>query len=161
VLTYATHWLTDKQKADLICEYLKDNGPSNYQQICEGTVPQMNYGQFVRGVSYINHTMQTVWGTPFGWIPGTNLYQFPELWDENIHIIAFDLKYIRTRMHKVASNLTASLAKAEKGGPWAADEVEIENLLIGATRFYEDMERTLKHVAKRHGVSTGVKLPSL
>lgn len=157
MLAYATHYLSDQQKADIICKFLKKNGPARCQQICEGTVPQMNYYQFERGVSYINHVMQTVWSTPFGCDPSTYEYSFPQIWDDNIHILAKDMKYIRTRLHKVASNLTASLVK------WAGtpDEPEIENLTISMTRLYEDVERTLKHVAKKHGTGTGVKLPAL
>lgn len=158
MLVYADHYLTDQQKADLICNYLKTNGPSGYRAICEGAALQLNYYQFCRGVSYISHVMQTVWKTPFGCDPVTYEYTFPQMWDDNIHILSKDLKYIRTRLHKVASNLTASLEK------WAGtpDEVEIEDLKISVARLYEDMERTLKRVAKKHAsIGTGVSLPAL
>jgi hypothetical protein len=164
VLTYATHWLTDQQKADLICKFLKKNGPSTCQTICEGTVPQMNYGQFVRGVSYISHTMQTVWGTPFICDPTTYKYSFPQMWDDNIHGTAKNLKYAMTLLHKVGSNLRASLQQAQPdaaGNPgiWAADEPEIENLLISVTRMNEDVGRSLKNIAKRHaGIRQGMAL---
>ena len=144
MIIYAVARLTLQQKADLILNYLKTHGPSNYKTICEGTVPQMTYNQFVGGLDYINHTMQTVWGLPFGCMPGTNLYQFPDLWVDNMHIVVADLKYVRTRTHKLASNLTASLQKAKPGKPWAADFAEIEDLAIAASRLYEDFDRKLK-----------------
>lgn len=150
--------MSDQQKADLIINYLRNNGPSTYREICEGTVPEMNYYQFERGRFFIHHVMQTVLGEPFCCNPTNWKYQLPQIWDDNLLALARHLKSLRTYAHLVASNLTAAHVK------WAgtADEDEIEDLKISVTRLYEDFERTVRRVSKKHShINTGIKLPTL
>lgn len=137
--------MTDEQKARLIIKYLKNNGPSSGVEICEGTNPQMNWGQFERGKGHIHHVLQATTGEPFVCWPD-NKYRMPKTWDENLFGLARHLKSLRTYHHLVASNLVASFKK------WGntADANEIEDLLIMEKRMFEDMERILKRVNTKH-----------